>query len=84
MPFGWGIRVAHGKELFDRREAQRSGRGLEPDDGNGDFFRHSSPAQVEEQGYEWRAWGENIAAGYATLEAVVNGWINSAATGPTC
>lgn len=43
----------------------------------GDFFRHSSPAQVEEHGYAWRAWGENIAAGYATPEAVVNGWINS-------
>jgi uncharacterized protein YkwD len=44
---------------------------------NGDFFRHSTPDQVEEQGYDWRAWGENIAAGYATPEAVVNGWINS-------
>lgn len=44
---------------------------------DGDFFRHSSPAQVEEQGYEWRSWGENIAAGQTTPESVVNGWINS-------
>ena len=51
---------------------------------DGDFFRHSTPAQVEEQGYEWRDWGENIAAGYATPEAVVNGWITAPATAPTC
>lgn len=43
----------------------------------GDFFRHSTPAQVEEQGYEWRNWGENIAAGQTTPESVVNAWINS-------
>jgi uncharacterized protein YkwD len=44
---------------------------------NGDFFKHSTPAQVEEQGYDWRSWGENIAVGYSTPEAVVDGWINS-------
>ncbi len=43
----------------------------------GDFFRHSTPAQVEREGYAWRSWGENIAAGYATPEAVVRGWIDS-------
>lgn len=43
----------------------------------GDFFRHSTPAQVEEQGYDWRSWGENIAAGQPTPESVVNAWINS-------
>lgn len=42
-----------------------------------DFFAHSSPSQVEEEGYNWRAWGENIAAGYRTPEQVVQGWINS-------
>lgn len=43
----------------------------------GDFFRHSTPAQTEAEGYAWRAWGENIAVGQQTPEAVVNGWINS-------
>jgi uncharacterized protein YkwD len=42
-----------------------------------DFFEHSSPRQVEEQGYDWRNWGENIAAGQQTPESVVNAWINS-------
>lgn len=45
--------------------------------GENDFFAHSSPRQVEEEGYDWRAWGENIAAGYRTPEQVVQGWINS-------
>lgn len=42
-----------------------------------DFFAHSSPRQVEEQGYKWQIWGENIAAGFRTPEDVVKGWINS-------
>jgi uncharacterized protein YkwD len=44
----------------------------------GDLFRHSDTSeQVEAEGYAWRALGENIAAGYSTPEAVVNGWISS-------
>jgi uncharacterized protein YkwD len=43
----------------------------------GDFFRHSTPDQVRDFGYEPVAWGENIAAGYRTPEAVVQGWIDS-------
>lgn len=42
-----------------------------------DFFGHSKPEQVEKFGYEWSNWGENIAAGYTTPEAVVQGWIDS-------
>jgi len=42
-----------------------------------DFFAHSTPDQVAAFGYEWTAWGENIAAGHATPEAVVQGWIDS-------
>lgn len=45
---------------------------------DGDFFRHSNTgALIEEHGYDWRAWGENIAAGQRTPESVVNAWINS-------
>ncbi|WP_424932593.1 CAP domain-containing protein [Amaricoccus macauensis] len=44
----------------------------------GDMFRHSNTsAQVGAEGYDWRALGENIAAGYSTPEAVVQAWINS-------
>ncbi|MBE3007702.1 CAP domain-containing protein [Microbispora sp. NEAU-D428] len=28
-------------------------------------------------GYTWRAYGENIAKGYGTAQAVVQGWMNS-------
>lgn len=49
-----------------------------------DFFSHtgldgSSPGErVEDAGYDdWFSWGENIAAGYATPDAVVDGWMAS-------
>jgi uncharacterized protein YkwD len=47
------------------------------------YFSHtgangSSPGQrIQAQGYAWNAWGENIAYGYATPEAVMNAWMNS-------
>jgi uncharacterized protein YkwD len=43
----------------------------------GDFFAHSTPSQVEDHGYEWQHWGENIAGGQLTPEAVVQAWIDS-------
>jgi hypothetical protein len=49
-----------------------------------DFFDHtgkdgSKPSgRAQAAGYESGTVGENIAAGYTTPEAVVNGWINSA------
>lgn len=46
--------------------------------GQGDFFRHSkTAAQIEKFGYDAVGWGENIAAGYPTPKAVVDGWIDS-------
>jgi uncharacterized protein YkwD len=48
-----------------------------------DFFSHtgkdgSSPSQrISATGYNWSHSGENIAAGYTTPAAVVQGWINS-------
>lgn len=48
-----------------------------------DYFSHVSPSgstpaqRVEEEGYRWRSVAENIAAGYNTVEDVVNGWVNS-------
>lgn len=47
------------------------------------FFDHagsdgSSPGtRMSAAGYAWRTWGENIAAGQATINAVVDGWIDS-------
>lgn len=49
-----------------------------------DFFDHRNPDgdspgdRIEALGYEWSTWGENIAAGQATPEAVMQTWMNSA------
>ena len=48
------------------------------------YFSHTSPTYGSPQqmikafGISYRASGENIAYGYATPQAVVNGWMNSA------
>jgi uncharacterized protein YkwD len=48
-----------------------------------DYFSHtgsdgsSAGDRMRQAGYVSNAWGENIAAGYATPEQVVQGWINS-------
>jgi uncharacterized protein YkwD len=43
-------------------------------------FSHGSDfaARMSAAGYRWSAAGENIATGYATPRAVVNGWMHSA------
>lgn len=47
------------------------------------YFDHTSldgrtPGQrIAAEGYAARAWGENIAAGYGTVAAVMQGWLNS-------
>jgi len=47
------------------------------------YFAHQSPTygsagdMLRQFGISWRAWGENIAAGQGTPEAVVNAWMNS-------
>lgn len=33
--------------------------------------------RITAEGYNWRAYGENIAEGYATPQAVFQGWLNS-------
>lgn len=48
-----------------------------------DYFSHTSRDgssmvdRVERQGYRWRSLAENIAAGYRSPAAVVEGWMNS-------
>ncbi len=47
------------------------------------FFSHLAPdgsrggVRIERAGYNWKAYGENIAEGYKTEKAVVEGWIKS-------
>ncbi len=48
-----------------------------------DYFDHADPegrgpgVRIDAVGYPHRGWGENIAAGYGSAEAVVTGWMNS-------
>jgi uncharacterized protein YkwD len=48
-----------------------------------DYFSHtglngSGPGQrITAAGYAWRTYGENIANGYTTEQAVMNGWLSS-------
>ena len=50
---------------------------------NNDFFSHINPNgsdsfdRIQDTGYQYSTAGENIAAGYLTPEAVVQGWMNS-------
>jgi uncharacterized protein YkwD len=47
------------------------------------FFEHNNPdgvspsQRITASGYVWRASGENIAAGYDTLETAMDGWLKS-------
>ena len=47
------------------------------------YFAHNSPTygtpfqMIRDFGLSFRTAGENIARGYATPQAVVNGWMNS-------
>ncbi len=49
-----------------------------------DFFSHTNPDgdtpgdRLTSAGYSWQAYGETIGAGYATAQAMLNGWLNSA------
>jgi uncharacterized protein YkwD len=48
-----------------------------------DYFAHEHPSgpklatRLQSVGYTWSAYGENIAAGYASLNSVMTGWLNS-------
>jgi len=47
------------------------------------YFAHQSPTygsagdMLKQSGINWSAWGENIASGQRTPEAVVTAWMNS-------
>jgi len=47
------------------------------------FFSHtgsdgsSAGQRITNAGYNWRGWGENIAAGQQSVDDVMQGWLNS-------
>lgn len=68
---GWNSSLAKAATLHSQDMAAR------------DYFAHQTPeggtfdTRISAQGYTWSVAGENIAAGYSTLEAVVQGWLVS-------
>jgi uncharacterized protein YkwD len=47
------------------------------------YFSHTAPdgssagQRIQDAGYEWRTYGENIAAGYTSEQETVQGWLQS-------
>ncbi|MEL7332332.1 MAG: CAP domain-containing protein [Cyanobacteria bacterium J06560_2] len=78
------FRKANGlKSLILDQNLEKAADQHSKDMANGDFFSHDSKDgrkpwdRAQNNGYESGFVGENIAAGYSTPQAVVNGWINS-------
>ena len=78
------IRVQNGlKELKHNWELSRVARFKSQDMCDNRYFSHTSPTygspftMIRNFGISFRTAGENIAKGYTSPEAVVNGWMNS-------
>ena len=78
------IRVKNGlKELTYDWELSRVARYKSQDMKDNRYFSHTSPTygspfqMIKNFGLSYRSAGENIAKGYKTPQAVVNGWMNS-------
>ncbi len=77
-------RAAYGLPALELNTQLCDGARLKSQDmaANG-YFSHESPTygspfdMMQSLGISYRTAGENIAMGYATAEAVVNGWMNS-------
>lgn len=78
------IRVQYGlKPLTANWELSRIARYKSADMQQNRYFNHTSPTygtpfqMIKAFGLSYRSAGENIAMGYKTPQAVVNGWMNS-------
>lgn len=78
------LRQEHGlKPLSYDWELSRVARYKSQDMKDNRYFSHTSPVygtpfqMIKSFGISYRSAGENIARGYATPQAVVNGWMNS-------
>ncbi len=78
------IRVRYGlKELTYDWELSRVARYKSQDMRDNNYFSHTSPVygspfqMMKNFGISYRSAAENIAKGYTTPQAVVNGWMNS-------
>ncbi|RDB43210.1 CAP domain-containing protein [Halomonas sp. DQ26W] len=70
-PLAWSCRLAEAAETHSRDMAEN------------EFFAHTDEddvgvnERVNETGYDWMAVGENIAAGQADVDSVIEGWLSS-------
>lgn len=78
------IRAQYGlRKLSENWELSRCARYKSQDMLNKGYFSHTSPTygspfdMMAAFGIKYRTAGENIAKGYTTAQAVVNGWMNS-------
>lgn len=78
------IRAQNGlSKLTENWELSRCARYKSQDMQNKGYFSHTSPTygspfdMMAAFGIQYRTAGENIAKGYASAQAVVNGWMNS-------
>ena len=76
------IQKLHPLQLDSRLHAAALGHSQDMAEQN--YFDHTSldrrtpDTRISQAGYFWSTYGENIAAGYSTPAAVVEGWMNSA------
>ncbi len=69
--------------LANNNKLHAAALGHSVDMAENDYFSHTSrdgssmTDRIERQGYAWRRLAENIAAGYRSPAAVVDGWMNS-------
>jgi uncharacterized protein YkwD len=62
---------------------EQAAAGHSTDMANNNFFSHTGSdglnagQRISATGNPWRAWGENIAAGYTTAESAMAGWLGS-------
>lgn len=65
-------------QLGSAADGHSSGMALRDFFAHCDLDTHSDPGdRIRAAGYNPSSWGENIAAGYASPEAVMDGWMNS-------
>jgi len=79
------IRAQHGlSQLTANWQLSRVARYKSQDMADNNYFSHTSPTygspfqMMKQFGITYRTAGENIASGYASAQAVVNAWMNSA------
>ncbi len=71
-PLRWDCRLGQASHVHSTDMATNNFFSHTGSDGSSPFDR------MRREGYQFRTAGENIGAGYRTVEAAVNGWLNSA------